>query len=306
MMEFQKKITLLITGFSLLLLSASAVPAPAHYYPHQLVDHLSSDREESPYHGQQWSQRYYVSSDHFLGPGHPIFLIFGGEGAIEPKSGIYYPVVSNQLAKKFGAFVLQPEHRFYGFSQPILKDEYDSYNQVPVSAKRTLRSSSSSPKADPRVELFTAEQALMDAIRLVKHIAQEKLKCSPNRSSPDYCPVITVGGSYPGFLSAMARLLFPDSIDISYSASAPIKFYSQEVLDHEYYNYVTDVAEKTIPGCSAAVREALEIVYEHDKTQSDYIPALECGLCPGTLPGYILDRETFFQEVFMMVGYTFA
>lgn len=37
----------------------------------------------------------------------------------------------------------------------------------------------------------------------------------------------TAGGSYPGWLSAMMRIRYPEVVDISYAASAPLGFYSQ-------------------------------------------------------------------------------
>ena len=65
---------------------------------------------------KHWSQRYYVDGRFFKGPGHPIFLVIGGEGGLE---GMLYPFVNDHLSKKFGAFVVEPEHRFYGESQPV-------------------------------------------------------------------------------------------------------------------------------------------------------------------------------------------
>ncbi|CAB9517794.1 Lysosomal Pro-X carboxypeptidase [Seminavis robusta] len=261
-----------------------------------------------------WSQRYYVWSDHFKGPGHPIFLILGGEGHIPPEVGIKYPFVSDHLAKNFGAFVVQPEHRFYGFSQPLLLTQQQTdptsgeSNQPQSSAARLRRRNLEGNwevAEDPRVQLFTAEQALMDAVRLVQHVAQDRLHCSPDKSSSTYCPVITVGGSYPGFLSMSARLRFPNVIDMSYAASAPVKFYSQQVQEGDYYNHISKVAEKTIPGCSKAVRQALDAVVQ-EGSSCDYIPALDVGICPGTLPDYIENRQLFLEELVMMVGYTFA
>ncbi|CAB9503064.1 Lysosomal Pro-X carboxypeptidase [Seminavis robusta] len=279
--------------------------APAHYYPRQLVDHL---HQNDHYKGKLWSQRYYVWSDHFKGPGSPIFMILGGEGHISPETGIYYPFISDHLAKNFGAFVVQPEHRFYGFSQPLVHANLTlegNSQQQSAESKRELRGRTLARKMDPRVQLFTAEQALMDAVRLVQHVAQDQLRCSLNKTSSDYCPVITVGGSYPGFLSMSARLRFPDVIDMSYAGSAPVKFYSQQVQEGDYYNHISKVAEKTIPGCSKAVRQALDDVLQ-EGSSSNYIPAIDVGICPGTLPDYIKSRHVFFEELFMMVGYTFA
>ncbi len=72
---------------------------------------------------------------------------------------------------------------------------------------------------DELLELLTPHQAMADMVRLTKHF-KEELNCAQyNRSSKNYCPVITVGGSYPGFLSAMFRLVYPDFVDISYASS---------------------------------------------------------------------------------------
>lgn len=38
--------------------------------------------------------------------------------------------------------------------------------------------------------------------------------CTAERGQPGYCPVVTVGGSYPGFLSAMMRLRYPAVVDM--------------------------------------------------------------------------------------------
>ena len=45
----------------------------------------------------------------------------GGEGAIPPETGLFYPYVNEVLASKFGAYVIEPEHRFYGESLPVDK-----------------------------------------------------------------------------------------------------------------------------------------------------------------------------------------
>ena len=38
---------------------------------------------------------YYQNDTFFGGAGSPIFVIMGGEGAIEPSTGIYYPYGSS-------------------------------------------------------------------------------------------------------------------------------------------------------------------------------------------------------------------
>ena len=41
--------------------------------------------------------------------------------------------------------------------------------------------------------------------------------------------MITFGGSYPGWMSAMMRLRYPAVVDAAYAASAPMRFYAQQV-----------------------------------------------------------------------------
>jgi hypothetical protein len=263
-------------------------PAPAQYFHHQLMDHVDPYGD---YRDEEWTQRYYIWDEHFQGPGSPIFLIFGGEGQIPPEKGLMYPFVTDHLAETFKGYVLQPEHRFYGESQPL-------YHHHPDKRARQ----------DPRVHLFTPEQALHDAMHLLTHI-QEKLGCSKDKFSSEYCPVITVGGSYPGWLSAMARVVFPYQVDMSYAGSAPMTFYSQQVDVSAYYNHITKVADKMLPGCADAVRTSL---YDIKTTiLSGGLTERNLGICEGTIPDYI-DTKTpeglqmLVDEIMMVVGYTFA
>lgn len=249
----------------------------AQYFTKAIIDHFapSNTQDDANY----WTQRYYVTRQHFGGPGSPIFLLLGGEGATD--RGFLYPLITDHYAVQLQAAVVQPEHRFYGQSQPM--DNEDRYHDMPRRAK-----------------LLTYEQAIYDAIRLVTTL-QREWGCSPSA----YCPVITVGGSYPGFLAAMARLVRPDVVDMAYAASAPMKFYAQQVPQHAYYTHIAEVANAIVPGCAGAVRETLGAV---PQAVSTHVAASQIGVCEGTLPDYLKDAsiEYFWEEVFMMVAYTFA
>ena len=72
-----------------------------HYYE-QLVDH---DRPEKGF----FKQRYFEQKSHFQGPGHPIFVVLGGE---VPVKQFLYPFISEVLALRWGAYALNPEHRY--------------------------------------------------------------------------------------------------------------------------------------------------------------------------------------------------
>ena len=286
----------LILLAALAALTVAGIPRPEQFYEKQLVDHLAQDerrRRHDP--NEYYSQRYYTYDKHFGGPGHPIFLILGGEGAVEPTTGIFYPFVAETLAQQFGAYVLEPEHRFYGKSQP-LKGKADYYNDM--------------DDEDPRVKLFTPEQALRDAMALLNY-TRRQLGCSSDKTSTRYCPIITVGGSYPGWLSAMARIMFPEIVDMAYAASAPMGFYAQQVDRFAYYEHITNVAEETLLGCSAAVQQALtEVELQILASNKDDLEASAVGICKDTVPSYILDNEdpnsSMVEELMMVIAYTFA
>lgn len=154
----------------------------------QTLDHMTDSKRKMK---QKYSQRYYKKSKHWKGPGHPILIVMGGEDSLDLP--MLYPYVNKGLAKEFGAFVVSPEHRFYGKSQPVKHAENKEL-----------------------VKYLTPDQALLDAISLVQMV-REKIGCSKDRTSKDYCPVISFGGSYPGFLAAMLRFRFPDIIDAAYA-----------------------------------------------------------------------------------------
>ena len=185
--------------------------------------------------------------------------------------------------------MLQPEHRFYGASQPLL-------NETVTNEDLKL--------------LMTPEQSMHDAIQILRHIQIQELGCSVDRTSFEYCPVITVGGSYPGFLSAMMRVVHPEVVDVSYAASAPMKFYSQHVNPAAYYDHITVVAERASEGCAEAVEETLNAVMEDLKEEGvDSIQevAASLGICSSSIPPYALaSPKVFGEELMMVVGFTFA
>lgn len=98
----------------------TAIPADPYNFTN-MIDHFSGNPAT-------FDQRYYKNETWFMGPGNPIFCILGGEGAVPPDTGIFYPFVTDVLAKKFNALVIEPEHRFYGTSLPFGSESYTIEN----------------------------------------------------------------------------------------------------------------------------------------------------------------------------------
>lgn len=165
--------------------------------------------------------------------------------------------------------------RFYGLSQPI-----------------------KNPTIEELVKYLTPDQALADAVNIIQYVRDE-LGCSKDPTSKSYCPVITFGGSYPGFLSAMLRYRYGDYVDIGYASSAPLQLYSQVVNSNAYFDKVTEVAEKASPGCANAVRSTLFAV--HDELLTNYSSVhnavIATGICPDTFPTYVKDVPEFVSEI---------
>ena len=254
-------------------LMGSSLPQqyPPFFYDKQQVDHFDDDNTET------WSNRYYKSTKYFKGAGHPIFMVVGGEGAMD--DGFFYPFVTEVLAKRFSAAVLQIEHRFYGPYVPIANATNSQLEK-----------------------LLTPSQAMADMVKLTRHVRDTELTgCSPDRDSPHYCPVITVGGSYPGFLSAMFRIVHGDFVDISYASSAPLLMYAQMSDQNIYYDIITSAADRVSPGCSRAVRTTMDDMIDRvDSADTLQEAATRIGVCPTKFQRTLRPKTCFRKQLFKL------
>jgi hypothetical protein len=266
---------------SLLSSSRHHDPNQALFYREQIVDHFSVDGEGVK---SYWTHRYYKSTKYFGGPGSPIFLIVGGEGALD--HGMLYPFVTEVLAKRFNAAVVQPEHRFYGPYIPLRE-----------------------PTVSQLLQLLTPQQAIADMLRLVTVYLRESdfRGCSPHRSSPKYCPLITIGASYPGFLSAIFRLVYPDIVDAAYASSAPLLMYAQRSDPNAYYDIVTAAAENSSPGCPQGVKTTLQNAVESIKASHTLEDAARSvGVCEDSIPASIKSKHSLGKTIVDLVSYSFS
>lgn len=244
----------------------------------QIVDH------NAPHTSGTYLQKYFETPDFFGGPGHPIFVIMAGEDAVEY---MLYPFISHFLGKRYKAHSIGLEHRFYGDSLPVPLEHATN---------------------DDLHRLLSPWQALEDSVNLIQWKAKQ-LGCGP-RGTPEYCPVLTVGGSYPGFLAGLLRILYPEVIDIGYASSAPLNLYSHDVDQFAYFDKITQVAEQASTGCADAVRQTLDTINEYilDNSTVSTIHDLakNLGICTKTIPDYIVTRKIFAQEVMMVLSTRFA
>ena len=264
---------ILIVNF-VILLSLSFINADfTPYYFDQIIDHFGTSLSTFP-------QRYYKDDSNFGGPGNPIFCIMGGEGGIPPEVGLYYPWIYSIVAKEFKALVIEPEHRFYGESLPFGNNSFSNTN----------------------LQLLNIPQALADTANFITSIRLQ-YNCSLDSTNENYCPVITVGGSYPGCLSALMRIRYPNVVQIAYAASAPLLYYTQTVDQYAYYSIITNSAERSLPGCSYFVRNAIDTVLTGQYSMQEV--ATKLNLC--SIPEYVQNNSTlFFSELVQIVAVQFA
>jgi pimeloyl-ACP methyl ester carboxylesterase len=132
------------------------------------------------------------------------FLCVGGEG---PALSVHVLInsvhcsgdmleLARKLSTKANIHLFALEHRYYGLSYPKFFD--DQGNSVPALATENI-------------VFLSSRQALAD----VAHFVQ-------TRDLPSNTKWVTFGGSYPGFLAAMARQFYPTLIHAAVSSSAPM------------------------------------------------------------------------------------
>jgi alpha-L-fucosidase len=132
----------------------------------------------------------------------------------------------NSMVERFGGLKLMMEHRFYGDSLPFGEESFEN--------------------RPDRIGLLSMENALGDYAALISEVKRE-VGCAD-------CPVLALGGSYPGMLTAYFRYKYPSIVDMGLPASAALFMNSPMTPQYAYYDIITKAAAKIDPKCPAAVR----------------------------------------------------
>jgi pimeloyl-ACP methyl ester carboxylesterase len=162
-----------------------------------------------------FKQRYWIDDSQATGLNSPVLFYICGEATCSARDA-GETVLDN--AKKLGAFVITLEHRYYGKSQPFTS------------------------LTTANLKYLTVANALGDLAEFQKYI-QTSLGWTGKW--------VSIGGSYPGALSAFYRAKYPDLVVGSLASSAPVQ--AQENFE-EYDRHVTEVAG---PACAALIRKAV-------------------------------------------------
>uniref|UniRef100_A0A182IUD0 Prolylcarboxypeptidase n=1 Tax=Anopheles atroparvus TaxID=41427 RepID=A0A182IUD0_ANOAO len=131
----------------------------------------------------------YVSNDEFYQPGGPIFIVVGGNTALNGyfiENGLFH-----EIARREGAWLFSNEHRYYGRSAPV--DDYSA----------------------PNMRFLTVEQALIDLIEWIDYLRNEVVR------DPE-AKVILHGLGYGGAVAIWARQRFPNLVDGAWGSTASV------------------------------------------------------------------------------------
>ncbi|KAF8672166.1 hypothetical protein HU200_049733 [Digitaria exilis] len=184
----------------------------------QTLDHFN------PTDHRQFKQRYYEFLDYYRAPNGPIFLYICGEASCNGIGNNYLAV----MAKKFGAALVSPEHRYYGKSSPF--DSLTTEN----------------------LRFLSSKQALFD-LAVFRQYYQETLNAKYNRSGADSSWFV-FGGSYAGALSAWFRLKFPHLTCGSLASSGVV------LAVYNFTDFDKQIGDSAGPECKEALQEVTRVV----------------------------------------------
>lgn len=105
---------------------------------------------------------------------------------------------------------------------------------------------------------MTSEQALADYAYLIKDLKSKR----PDLESS---PVIALGGSYGGMLSAWFRMKYPNVVTGALAASAPVWQFVTECSS--FLTVVTNAFKKADEKCPKVIQSSWEILNEYGKTK---------------------------------------
>jgi pimeloyl-ACP methyl ester carboxylesterase len=182
----------------------------------QVIDHVPTAPSKRG--SATFKQRFFIDSTLAAGPDSPVIYYICGESTCEGPSSTQ---LVNQLARKYHAHRVALEHRYYGYSQPF-----------PELSASNLR-------------FLTMAQALEDLAAFQRYATvQYGLKGK----------WISIGGSYPGELSAFYRLKHPELVAGALASSAPV--FSKA----DFFEYDRHVARVADPACLNVIQKVVSDV----------------------------------------------
>lgn len=180
---------------------------------------------------------YLINDTYVRGTKSPILFYTGNEGDIElfaENTGFLW-----ETAPKLNALIVFAEHRYYGKSLPFGNESFDKPQHIGY---------------------LSSQQALADYAALLQHLNP---KPSADKWPERRRPVIAMGGSYGGMLSAWFRMKYPHIVDGALAASAPILQFGTLTPCAVFSQIVTSVfatSYRPQPNCAVNVKQSWEVL----------------------------------------------
>lgn len=197
-----------------------------------------------------FKQRYLLNDLHWHKDNSPILFYTGNEGDITwfcNNTGFMW-----DIAEELGAMLVFAEHRYYGESLPFGDESYSNAKYL---------------------NYLTSEQALADFAVLIENLKNT----FPGAQNS---PVIAIGGSYGGMLSAWLRMKYPSAVVGALAASAPIWQFTDMVPCGDFYKIVTQDFANSGIGCSKNIRRSWKAINNVSSTDEGLQwLSEEFGLC---------------------------
>lgn len=168
-----------------------------------------------------FKQRYLYSDEYWKNG--PIVVYTGNEGDIVGfwnSAGFAF-----EIAKELDGYILFIEHRYYGESLPFGNGSFEH----------------------DKIGYLSVEQAIADYAIIIRDIKK-------NIDTDN--PVIALGGSYGGMLSAYIRFKYPNVVDAALASSAPIYLASGFSNNHSFWEDITENFGAANQKCPDRVRGA--------------------------------------------------
>ncbi|XP_036419132.1 lysosomal Pro-X carboxypeptidase isoform X1 [Colossoma macropomum] len=184
-----------------------------------------------------FKQRFLFNDEHWHQKNGPILFYTGNEGDITwfcNNTGFMW-----DTAEELGALLIFAEHRYYGESLPFGDESYSNAKYL---------------------NYLTSEQALADFAVLIENLK----KSFPGAQNS---PVIAIGGSYGGMLSAWLRMKYPSVVIGALAASAPIWQFTDMVPCGDFYKIVTQDFANSGINCSKNIRRSWMAVNNVSSTE---------------------------------------
>ncbi|KAM7215645.1 Serine carboxypeptidase S28 domain containing protein [Rhypophila decipiens] len=189
----------------------------------QLIDHAN------PKLGT-FKQRYWYSSEHWKGPGSPVYLVNPGEQSAAGFNRTYFSnqrLAGRMAAETGGALVIQ-EHRYWGESSP-----YQSLTTK-------------------NLQYLTLDNSLKDVTYFAEHFSAPWDQAGG--SKPSKAPWIFTGGSYSGALAGWLAVREPGTLWAYYGSSGVVEAIG------DFWQYFAPVQEATPQNCSSDVNAVVNYV----------------------------------------------